>query len=78
MSGLCRHCRMGESDHHAFEAIRPPPGCVCDPASWDYLLTTIPASCAAYVAPPRNGSPGREDYCATCEHERRCHAKAQP
>lgn len=67
MTDLCKHCGKPESEHHAFEAVERPVGCVCDPALWRTELP-IPPVCGEYV------SFDDDDACRHCEHDRACHA----
>ena len=64
---ICRHCRGYEEDHHAFEPIRIPAGCVCDWRDWGDP-TNIPAICKRFVKDEADSS-----FCENCEHERECH-----
>jgi len=65
----CRHCGCPESEHHAFEVLTAPAGCVCDLGTWAPLLP----------GPICDGFVGENDgaYCGECLHDKACHAGAQ-
>jgi len=67
---ICRHCGMGEDEHHAFEAREQPAGCVCDPATWHSRGFRLPPACAEHQGDP-------EQNCTRCEHDRECHGKGE-
>ena len=66
----CRICDQYESEHHAFEAIAIPDGCICDPGEWDVLLREIPAVCDHYECDGKS-------YCLRCEHIKACHKESR-
>jgi len=61
----CVHCGLTAEDHHDFEAIQRPAGCVCDDT--DSWLGPVPPICAAL-------KPDGDSRCLTCEHDVACHA----
>ena len=67
MTDSCRHCGLPPDDHHEYESAARPPGCLCDPGTWDRDIE-IPPICTAYDGPVRG-------YCVHCEHDEACHAK---
>ena len=69
MSGFCKHCRQDESEHHDFEAIKTPEGCVCDPWTWE--PSPVLPICAKYKG---NG----HQNCEECEHDMDCHGGGKP
>ena len=61
----CKHCGKHREDHHDFEPEMPP-GCVCDPGTWD----------GGSARPACERFEGDADqYCETCEHDAACHVK---
>lgn len=71
----CKHCGRLESEHcDGYEPRIPrPTGCRCDPESWQGASKVTPI-CDRYDS----GSGDSADMCMTCEHDRECHADAQP
>jgi hypothetical protein len=66
----CRHCGLEEREHHRFEPMTGPEGCVCfDDGSWGYDPIAITPICAQYES-----SRGTYGNCVTCEHDKACHA----
>jgi hypothetical protein len=66
----CRVCGDDESDHHEFDPVVLPKGCVCDWQDWGVTPQFIPDVCDAFE---KNGDPS--PLCSTCEHEPGCHAE---
>lgn len=67
MSDKCIHCGLDEDEHHTFAAPgRPSVACRCDAGTWGDP-SKIPAVCSEFKG---EGS----QYCATCEHDKECHA----
>lgn len=62
----CVHCGLQENEHHRFEAIAVPAGCVCDSGTWGNPLK-IPPACSKYTG-------DGDCYCDVCEHNKECHA----
>lgn len=65
---MCVHCGQGAAEHHGFEPVVTPKGCVCDPKWWRDPVH-IPGICATFVGPP-------DDWCETCQHGPECHVAA--
>jgi hypothetical protein len=63
---LCRICGKSEDDHHAFDPVELPPGCVCDPGTWGESWKKLPPVCDKY------DGDGVEN-CKKCEHDKECH-----
>ena len=64
----CAACGLSRAEHHDFDAVKVPDGCVCDPFEWR-TASEVPPVCVAFVE-----SEGDETVCGTCEHDRECHA----
>lgn len=67
---LCKICGKPESDHHDFEGIHQPKGCVCDVKTYDGL--PIPSICSEYVKHDDD-----DDRCKVCEHDFECHSTSE-
>ena len=57
----CKHCGEDESEHHEFEPIVQPNGCVCDVKEWRFP----PEVCDSYV--------DDRGHCFRCAHDKECH-----
>ena len=68
MTAIFAICGKPESDHHSFQAVEHPPGCVCDPKEWGD--STIPPVCKHFVMSSNLMYPL---YCDRCEHLKECH-----
>ena len=68
----CKHCGKPEAEHHAFEALTAPEGCVCAIGTWHEPPGPV---CEAFqLGPAAYCRPG---YCWNCAHDKACHAGAQ-
>lgn len=65
---ICSQCGGPESEHHDFQPISIPEGCICDVVSWGDKISPI---CDAYRG---NGT----TYCENCEHDALCHKSDSP
>ncbi len=63
---ICAKCGLTKEEHHDFQPIEVPDGCVCNIKEWGNPRK-IPPICSNYV--DDNG------LCKNCEHEEKCHKK---
>ncbi len=66
---VCKHCGESGEEHHVFEPLTRPVGCVCDPTGWRDPENIQPA-CAAFVA-------SKYGDCSACNHDVPCHAQTR-
>ena len=64
---ICIHCGLPESEHHEFEPVLKPAGCVCDHREWGNP-SAIPPVCKEH-----RGDPSKN--CKECEHDKECHSQ---
>ncbi len=67
----CRHCGMTLAEHHEFDPIELPKGCVCYGREWGCWPDPPPPPCSSYEANPKR------NYCASCDHDRECHGVSE-
>ena len=67
---ICVHCGNSSGDHCTFTPVTIPATCICDTDDWGDVVN-IPKVCATFAEIPD------ETLCATCNHERACHADAK-
>jgi hypothetical protein len=65
---VCKFCRQGEDEHHEFESIPIPEGCLCDP--WEWEPNPIGPICAQHKGPSNQN-------CSECEHNSDCHLRGE-
>ena len=63
----CAACGLSRAEHHDFDAVKVPDGCVCDPFEWR-TASEVPPVCLAFRPAPYSAG-----VCESCEHDRGCH-----
>jgi len=66
---ICKICGLPEGEHHVFDPIVVPDGCVCDIRCWG-SVNHIQPICNHYEPDP---DPNFQDVCKNCEHDKACH-----
>jgi len=68
----CRHCHLYEEEHehHEYEPIEIPEGCVCS-EEWDGQ--DVPAVCGSFI---KGGK--WVVWCRDCAHDAACHRAPEP
>jgi len=71
-TGYCKICGQPEDEHHKFEPLVRPEGCICNPYYW---IIKCQNQCRPLEIPPVCNESPSFPVCKVCGHSPACHKR---